>query len=75
MRNLYLCSKHFKRSDFILVKSQQTGNGGARLVKDAVPIIRTAATPPLVEQEEEEEEVVKPVELEIQTDLPPETFG
>lgn len=67
-----MCSKHFKKSDFALLKAQQPGNGGARLVKNAVPSVKKAATPP---PPDEEEEPIRPVELEVKTDLPPDSFG
>lgn len=69
VKNVFLCSKHFKKSDFIVTKAEQPGNGGARLNHDAVPTVRSAATPPPGKQ------FVEPVQLEIIANPQCDPFG
>lgn len=70
VRNLFLCSKHFKKTDFIVTKSEQPGNGGARLNHDAVPTISKAATPPPTAKQP-----VKPMLLEVKNIVPSDPLG
>lgn len=52
------------------MKSEQPGNGGARLNRDAVPTIRKAATPPPPEKRP-----IEPVHLEVIADSPADPSG